>query len=192
MGPTRSGWKPAATLAVALLAIVLAGCGGNGGDSAGAPAPSESSESAPSKSAEEPSRGGEASIEDFGSEAAGAERSEVLSAFHGYLDAVAEKDYGAACSHLSADVRRSLEAIAPESVKAKGCEGILPEVAAPNASQGALQQSSGEVTKVRVEGDQGFVVFKAPGANRYQMTMTREDGEWRVAIASPAILVPEL
>lgn len=183
----RSRSRPLAALVAFLLALALVACGGGSDVSSTA-----GTASRPAKDAGEPSRGGEASIEEFGAEATAAEREEILAAFHGYLDAIAERNYGTACSRLSSNVHTSLEAVAPKPLKAKGCEGILPELLAPSAAQIARQESNGEVTKVRVEGDRGFVVFKAPGAKRFQMTMVREGGEWKIAIVSAGILVPEL
>jgi hypothetical protein len=136
-------------------------------------------------------RGGEASIEDFGHEAEGQEREEVLGVFTGYLGALAERDYQTACSHLSAGVSESLVRFAGKGSD-DGCAKILPKFLAPTAASVARQQAEGEVTKVRVEDDRGFVVFKAPGAERYQLTMVEEDGEWKAATVATGVLVPEL
>lgn len=136
-------------------------------------------------------RGGEASIEDFGSEAGGSERGRILAAFDGYLDAIAGRDYGAACAELSAAVKESLAQFVG-GAKASACASTLPKLLAPSASQAAREQAGGEVTKVRVEGDRAFVVFKAPGAELYQLTMVEEDGEWKAATVAAAVLVPDL
>ncbi len=43
---------------------------------------------------------------------------------------------------------------------------------------------------MRVQGDRGFVVYHAPGAKLYQLTMVREGGAWKAATIAGSILVP--
>jgi len=177
--------SPKRASALALLAVVLAlaGCGGGGGSSSATTAKAPGTE---------PQQGGEASIEGFGSEASGAEREAILASFEGYLNAIAQRDYPTACSHLSANVQSSLEQLVVKSLKGKGCAAILPKLLSPSAPETARQQAEGKVAKVRFEGERGFVVFHAPGAKLYQQTMQREGGEWKVASVAASVLVPEL
>ena len=168
-------------LVLTLATLALAGCGsggsgGGGAGNGGKPHPD----------------GGEKSIEDFGSEAGGSERSALLDVFHGYLGAIAARDNPAACSHLAAAVRRSLEQFAAGKQGHESCVTILPRLLAPTAATIARQQAEGRVTKVRVEGDRSFIVFHAPGAKLYQLTLVREDGRWKAATVTPSILVPSL
>jgi len=137
------------------------------------------------------SAGGEKSIETFGSEASGGERAALVGAFEGYLNAVAGEDPAAACAHLSATVQRSLERFASKSLKRKGCAAILPRLLAPAAAEVSREQANGEITRVRLDGDRGFVIFDAPGAKLYEMPMAREDGEWKVGLVAAAVLVPQ-
>ncbi len=182
----RSGSKPIATaLVLLLLAAGLVACGGSGGTSSTA-----STATAPTSG--EDQKGGEASIEEFGSEAEGSDREQLLAVFDGYMNALADKDFGAACSHLSATVQGSLEQLAGEAHGGKGCAAILPKLLSPTAPAVARGQADGKITKVRVEGDQAFIVFHAPGAKLYQLTMVNEDGEWKAATVAASVLVPDL
>jgi hypothetical protein len=45
---------------------------------------------------------------------------------------------------------------------------------------------------VRVDGDRAFIVFHAPGAKAYQMSLVREGGEWKVTTVVASVLVPLL
>jgi hypothetical protein len=183
-----------AAIAVLVVAIPIAGCGG-GSDTASAPSDALSPKTQQSQrqgGRAEESGGGEKSIEEFGEEAAGPERAAIEGAFTGYLDALAEEDPRTACSYLAARVRQSLERLVVERLKGKGCAAILPELLSGSAAVIAREQAQGEIAKVRVEGDRGFVVFHAPGAKLYQMTMVREGGEWKVANLGSSVLVPEL
>jgi hypothetical protein len=173
---------------VALLsAALLAGCGGGSSStSTGA----VSAESPAGEGGSEKHKGGEASIEEFGEEARGSDREQILSVFENFLNAVADEDYAAACTHLSALTRRSLEQFGEKAMGGKGCAATLPAILAPTAGPIAGEQANGRVTKVRVEGDRAFVVFKAPGAKLYQLTMVKEDGAWRASTVVASVLVP--
>jgi hypothetical protein len=76
---------------------LLAGCGDSSASSGSV------SRSATERA--EAHKGGEASIEEFGSEVKGSDREQILAAFTGYLDALAERKYDAACTYHSAAVR---------------------------------------------------------------------------------------
>lgn len=179
---------------VALVALALAfgGCGGNGDGETVTSSQDAQAESGGEEGGGESPRGGEASIEDFGAEAKGPERELILAAFEGSLTAVAEGDYAAACSYLTESVKSSLEELAPSGLKGRGCPALLRRLLAPTASQIAREQANGKVTKVRVEDDRAFVVFRAPGAELYQLTMQREGDEWKATTLAAAVLVPEL
>lgn len=137
-----------------------------------------------------PHEGGEKSIERFGAEASGPERAALLDAFHSYLKAIAAGNSGTACSRLAARVRHSLEQLASGESRREGCAAILPRLLAPAAAGAARQQAEGRVTRIRVGGDRAFIVFHAPGARLYQLTLVREGGRWKASTASPSILVP--
>jgi hypothetical protein len=172
-----------AALVLLLLAVCLGGCGGSGG---------KAETSVNGREASSPRESGEASIEDFGTEATSSQRQEVLAVFSTYLRSIATHRYLAACSFLSETVQASLRQIASKALKGKACIAILPKLLSPTAAPIARQQANGEVTKVRVEDDRAFVVFKAPGAKLYQMPMVKQDSRWKVGIATASVLVPEL
>ncbi len=140
---------------------------------------------------EEDNRGGEKSIEEFGEEAGASDREAVLSTFEGYLNAVAEGDAATACSYLSAAVQESLQQLVAKG-KSADCAQILPQLLAPTATTIAREHARGEVTRVRVEGDQAFVVFRAPGAKLYQLGLIDEDDEWKATTIAASVLVPDL
>lgn len=135
-------------------------------------------------------RGGEKSIEEFGSEAEGSDEEAIVSAEQAYLSAVADEDFGTACSYLSASVQSSLEQFVTPKLKAKGCPAILPKLLSSTAPAIARQQAEGEIKKVRIKGDQAFVIFHAPGAKLYVFTMVREQDGWKVTTLIASILVP--
>jgi hypothetical protein len=177
-----------AALVLLLALLCLGGCGG-GGSSQGQSQGSSEATSAHSPPKEE---NAEASIESFGEEAEGSERDEVLSAFHGYLGALAEGDEQGACSQLAASVQQSLSQLAAKAKKPLSCPQLLEALLSPEVDQIARGQEKGKVTKVRVKGDSAFVVFHAPGARLFQLTLAREGGEWKATSLSAAVLAPSL
>jgi hypothetical protein len=185
----RSGPKLLAMALALLLAACLVACGGGDGDSTSSTMGTATAES---PGGGEEHKGGEASIEEFGSEASGSDREAILAVFTDYMNAIAGKDYGTACSYLATNVQEGLEQLAGGASKGEGCTAILPKLLAPTAPQIAREQANGTITKVRVEGDRAFIVFKAPGAKLYQLTMVREDGEWKTATVAASVLVPDL
>jgi hypothetical protein len=180
----RYGSRSLALALLLLLAIGLTACGG--GDEA-----SSTNGTTASQASSAEQKGGEASIEEFGSEAEGSDRDQILAAFTGYMSSIAEKDDEAACARLSEAVQGSLEQLAAEKISG-GCAAILSKFLAATAPQVFRAQVNGKITKVRVEGDRAFVVFEAPGAKLYQMTMVKEGGEWKAATVTASILVPDL
>lgn len=168
----------------ALCLLMFAGCGGGGDDSASS---STTSSAAPTQS-----QNAEASIEGFGEEAKGSDRAELLAAFHGYLGAIADGDQEAACSYLSERVRESLLQLASRAKKSLGCAELLGALLSPEANEITRSQDDGQVRKVRLQGDTAFVVFHAPGASLFQLNLSREGDEWKVASLSASVLAPEL
>jgi hypothetical protein len=171
----------------AFLLLLVAGCGGGASSSS----TETSRQGAQESPAESRSSSGEASIEDFGQKAQGAERQAILAVFDGYLGALAHKNYAGACAQMAAALHESLGQFSGKRSKAN-CAALLPGLLSPQAPANARSQAAGEVTGVRVEGERGFVVFKAPAARLYYMSMVEEDGKWKVASAVAGVLAPEL
>jgi hypothetical protein len=171
---------------IALALLCLGGCGGGGSSQSQTQGSSEptSAKSAPTE------ENAEESIEGFGEEAGGSEREEVLSAFHGYLGALAEGDEQTACDYLAARVTESLQQLAAKAKKQVDCPELLEALLSPQADQIARGQDEGKITKVRVKGDTAFVVFHAPGARLYQLTMVSEGGEWKATSLAASVLAP--
>ena len=171
-----------ALLALLLGAVLLSGCGGGGSSSS--TETQSTSQAAPQNA--------EASIEGYGDEAEGSDREAVLSAFHAYFGALAQGDEQAACSRLGANVQRSLQSLAAKSKKELSCAQLLELLLSPQAKQIAKGQANGKITKVRIKGDTAFIVFHAPGARLYQLTMVEEEGEWKATTLSASVLAPSL
>jgi hypothetical protein len=170
---------PLAATPICLLAFLI-GCGG------GASSPPSSKPAHPDSPG-----GAERSVEAFGAEAGGGEREAVLSAFHEYLTAIARRDYARACARLSNRTSTALERLAPGPRRA-GCEAVLPGLLAASAATVAAEQDEARVVRVRLEGSEALVLYRAPGAHLYVFGLVREGSGWKATAVSGSILVPDL
>jgi hypothetical protein len=170
-----------APLAVALIVLLLCGCGGDtagtGSDSAAAP-PVEHRDSG---DAAERFKGSESdnSIQEFGEEADAAELTEAAAALHGYLDATARGDWEAACRFLAKSIPQRL-AMAMGAGEAN-CPTLLEAFFARTAPAAFVEAASADVSSFRVGGDHGFVLYHGAKQVDLQMPMAREGERWKVA-----------
>jgi hypothetical protein len=177
----------AATVAILsmLLGLAAGGCGAGQGSPQGGGGTVSTS---PHRTREE---NGEESVEKFGREAVGAERTSLLRSFETYLGAIATGDATEACDHLSAAVRRSLAKLAGIATsRGSVCARVLPALLSPRAPRIARAQGNGKVAEVRVGGGRAFVVFHAPGPRLYMLVMVREHGAWKATTIAATILAP--
>jgi hypothetical protein len=193
--PTVAGFAVAL-----LLALTPAGCGGGSDDASSTggtvihegeakparPEPSPIQQTADGQ--ESHFEGSEEKLEEFGSEAGGSEQDAVLTAERGYLEALAHRDYDAACPLLSKGLTRSLQALVEG--RSAPCRAILPRLLSPTAARVSAQQARGEVMRVRLEGDRAIVIFRAPGARLWALPLSREGDDWKVSTLSASILAP--
>lgn len=185
MGSERGRTGRRLEVGVPVLLVVLLGLIGCGGGTDGA------STTRPPASTERPEAGGgEKSIEEFGEEARAGQRHALLGVFHAYLAAMGREDVAAACSHLASSIRDSLERLSPEEQDGGSCATVLSKILTSRAAPLARAQAAGEVRKVRVDDERAFVVFHAPGAELFQLTMVREEGDWKAATVIPSVMVP--
>ncbi len=171
-------------VAICLTAVALVfGLGACGGD--------DSSQQGDVSNGDKPGyEPGEKSVENFGAEAEGSDRQAVLTAEQAYLTALASRDYTAACSHMTVQTQKSLQQVVVKRLRSEGCPAILPKLLSPTAPAVARQQANGKISKVRVDDDRAFVIFRAPGAKLYVFTMQREDDAWKATTVAASILVP--
>ncbi len=196
----------AAALAVLLLAAGLAACGG-GSDSGSTGSEETSATQAEGKSngqsgegganfkprqhhdsgggsAQYRVKGGDNSIQEFGSEVEGSEFEKAVTALHDFLDARAAGDAAAACSYMSKSVIESFKQLAAKSTQGGGasCATILEELTNP-ASKPAMkaEAAQADVGSLRVEGERAFLIYAGAGKTVLAIPMADEGGTWKVA-----------
>jgi hypothetical protein len=127
-------------------------------------------------------KGGDNSVQEFGSEASEAEFDEAAAALHDFLDARVEGDWQAACAHLASDVTASLAQVAgnAERLQGKGCAGILEALSTGVPQSGLKEAAVADVGSLRIEGDRAFVIYRGVEGTVFAIPMTDQDG-WKVA-----------
>jgi hypothetical protein len=185
------GMGGARTIVLLGAVVVLAACGGGSADS-------ETSAKKPVLYpwVKGPSReflipGGDNAVQTFGREATKAEREQASRVIAAWMRARAAKDWVRDCSYLARDFVRKLVKEDAEQVS-DGKVTSCPEALAffgPSASgdfRGKYTNTmSGPIDSLRVENRQGFAQYHGNDDRDWVVTMAKENGEWRVAIAAP-------
>lgn len=134
-------------------------------------------------------KGGDNSIQEYGSEASGSEFAEAAKVLHAYLDARAVGDWRAACERLASRMTEELVRQLGTGQGGKGtdCGEVLAGLTAAVPRAALRQAAVADVGALRVEGESGFLLFRGAQGEDFFIPMAREDGIWKVAAvaASP-------
>lgn len=153
------------------------GSAGQGDGSGTAPEPEEMPESHSDSgggSAQFRSRG-DNSVQETGSEAGDSEFEQAAATLHGYLDAQAAGRWKAACSYMGSDFRASVEQLGGACAAAlEALSGGLPPATARDAAVA-------DAGALRIDGNQGFLLFHGAHSRDFFMPMAREGGSWKIA-----------
>jgi hypothetical protein len=126
--------------------------------------------------------GGDNSVQEFGSEASSSEFEEAAAALHAFLDARAAGDWATACDYLAADIVASFEQLADSQQQdGASCPQLLRGLSGPSTAKARKEAAIADVGSIRVEGERGFALYHGVGGVDYAISMTREDGGWKVA-----------
>jgi hypothetical protein len=138
-------------------------------------------------------RGGDNSIQAFGTEGAEAERSQAFSELRAYLGALGGREWARACALASGQLRQDLGRLVAQSPtppgdakKPKGCAATLEALlgaAAPQALREATQV--GELLSFRVQGEYAYLIFRGAGGKAMFIAMADEEGKWKVNVPKP-------
>jgi hypothetical protein len=193
------------SLAAVSLTLALAACGGSSdsasssaeaqqhdqsqpksvekNDEGTAPRAHESTTGGSGGAAEFEVKGGDNSIQQFGSEADSSELDEAAAVLQDFFDARVAGDWSKACSYLSQGTVEGFEQLAGGSkqLKGAGCGKILGAL-----SEGVPQDALDEAAQVdagalRVEGERAFLLYHGAANTDYAIPLAVEGGEWKVA-----------
>jgi hypothetical protein len=130
-------------------------------------------------------KGGDNSIQEYGSEADASELDAVAAVMHDFLDARAAGDWSAACKYISKKTIDSFnQQISSQSNPGEklGCAKVLELLINPAAKKlMTTEAAKADVRSVRIEGKQAFAIYTATGNTALAMPMEREgSGAWKV------------
>jgi hypothetical protein len=185
-------------LALLVLALCLGACGGEGGSTSG-PADSAPKEEGPrvaplevsgGGSAEFHVKGGDNSIQEYGSEAETGELRRAARVVHGYFAALAREDWAGACRRLSRKMLSSISqlAAAHPKLKQKGCAPSLAMLFGEVSAAEGREASTVDAASLRYQGAQGFLIYRGAEGKAYFASLQREAGRWTVGALSPTPL----
>lgn len=128
-------------------------------------------------------KGGDQSVQTFGTEAQVAARVEAAANLQAFLDARAAGEWQAACSYLAASIASQLEKFGERVPNAEGvdCPQVLKGLSAAASPSALAQATRIQVISFRVEGDHAFIVYRDPGGEVTASAMAREGGGWKLA-----------
>lgn len=129
-------------------------------------------------------KGGDNSVQEYGTEAEPTELNAAAVALHNFLDARAAGDWAAACGYLSKTTTEGFEKLAAQAkqVEDTSCAGILGKLTNPAAKQSMQAEAEqANVGSLRIEGGRAFVIYTGIGGTVLAMPMASEGGVWKVA-----------
>jgi hypothetical protein len=123
------------------------------------------------------SKGGDNSIQAYGTEADSAERVNASRVLEAYLDAQAKENWGAACSYVNSKV---IEGFGPIAKRPGGCEVAMGALLGEGSKAALSKAAEIEVLSMRLEGGQAFLVYRDGTGKALDMPMTRNGVSWLV------------
>jgi hypothetical protein len=151
---------------------------GSGDGSGGKPVGKSFSSREPDPSEFKVPKGGDDSIQTFGSEAEGDEKEAVLAAMHSFLVALAESNYKKLCAGITSANRKQFELFVKANKEQGNCETLLPKVLVGGGSE-ARRAANGSIYQVRIEGGNAFILFTPERGKASYFTMKKEGDEWK-------------
>jgi hypothetical protein len=118
---------------------------------------------------------GDNSVQELGSEGGDSEFEQAAAALHGYLDALAAGRWKAACSYMESGFRNSVEEFGGP------CAATLAGLSGEPSSAAAEEAAVADAGALRVDGDQGFLLFHGADNSDFFMPVAREGGRWKIA-----------
>ena len=142
-------------------------------------------------------KGGDNSVQEYGSEASESELQKAAAALHGFLDARAQRNWAAACTYLAESVTQSFaqmaeaareaakkQGLASSPVEGSGCAATLDALSGRLPDSNLREAAIADVGALRVKGGQAFLIYRGAHGAIAAITMAREGGGWKVASLS--------
>ncbi len=134
--------------------------------------------------------GGDNSIQSFGDEGGGSDRSEATEIVTALFKALESGNWNTVCNtYLSKGNLEEIEALAEKSpqVKGKSCSQILGSL---NTTPGEKSPDTPDegVASLRTEGEVGFAIYRGIDGKGYAVPLKLEGGKWKLTALAPTPL----
>lgn len=134
-------------------------------------------------------KGGDNSLQEYGSEGTGEDFREAAAALHTYLDARAAGAWGAACGALSGRlVEQLISQLGATSEGKQLCPEVLAELDSGIPEAAVREGAEADVAALRAQGDAGYLFYRGPQGEALFIPVHREGGHWKVAAVGPSPL----
>lgn len=166
------------------------GSGGTPSDSGGGSSATESP-SSDERSYQFRAPGGDNSIQSFGDEGGGSERSEATTIVTALFKALESGDWTEVCNtYLSASNIEQLKVLSEKSpqVKGKGCAEVLGGLATSGATANSPDAPDGGVVSLRIEGEVAFAIYRGHDGKGYAVPLKLEGGKYKLTALAPTPL----
>ncbi len=123
-------------------------------------------------------KGGDNSIQRYGTEAESSERIAATQLLGAYFAALAAEEWGSACQKLSGFLQSKFAELA-KSARGGGCAaglGLLLSKVPPST----LPSGKNEVLSYRAQGPQAFLIYRDTTGKAFNMPLRREGGRWGI------------
>jgi hypothetical protein len=135
--------------------------------------------------------GGDNGIQEFGKEVAGPDLRQANEAVAVLFRAVKSGDWSEVCDqYLSRQNVKAFKKIAAQAsphIKGATCPDVLARLNSTGEKPAAPEQG---VAAIRIEGSRGFALYRGTDGKGYAVSMTREDGRWKLNALRPTPLEP--
>jgi hypothetical protein len=165
-------------LAVTVLALLVAGCGG--GSSSSSWDPSQSAAGGEASAEFEDPTGFVGTIVNFGSEGSREERKAANVVVVKNLEARETGDWASQCATLNRVGEKEIPGVGEEE---RECSKLLGVFAQPiNGTKEVREdQLSDSIAALRVDGEKGYALFHGKDGKDYALPLEKEGGTWKVS-----------
>jgi hypothetical protein len=131
-------------------------------------------------------KGGDNSIQNYGSEASGSDRLAAARILTSYLSSISAGNAKTACALLATSATEQMQQVgANPAGGSAGCPALVGRIVSNLPAELKHQLADVRVLSVRVDGEHGFIIFDGVGPKVANMPLVKESGGWRVAAIGP-------
>jgi hypothetical protein len=166
------------------------GASGGGGSSGGGTTQQGSPPAKHERSSAFRTPGGDNSIQEYGAEGKGSDRTDAESSIDALYAAISSGNWGEICDkYLSAQNIEQIEIIAEKApqIKGKGCAEVLGGLNQVPGGQ-SPDRPQGGIASMRIEGNTAFAIYRGADGKGYALPLKLEGGVWKLTALAPTPL----